>query len=101
MALAISSVPTFKDSGQEFRGHLTIAASSTYDTGGQTLSFKHIKIKTKSKPTYGIGHASNGALCQYDVANDKVLLWNGTTEFANGGSLTGVTLQMTFWFPKA
>lgn len=101
MALAISSVPTFKDSGQEFRGHLVVGASGTYDTGGQTLSFKHQKIKTKSKPTFGIGYASNGALATYDIANNKVQLWNGTTEFSNGGSLTGVSIQMSFWFPKA
>ncbi len=98
---AISSVRTFKDSGQEFRGNLVIGASGTYTTGGDAMSFKHVKVKTKSKPTFGMGVASNGATAFYDVANNKITLWDGTTQFASGGSLTGVTLDMSFWFPKA
>ena len=101
MALAISSVTAFNDAGREFRGELTIAASSTYTTGGQTLSFKNAKIKTASKPTFGIGFTKTGYLALYDVANDKVMLWNGTTEFASGGDLTGVVVYMSFFFPKA
>lgn len=101
MALAISTVTNFKDCGQEYRGEITIAASGTYDTGGQTLSFKSQKIKTKSKPTYGMGFTKTGYMAVYDKANDKVMLWNGTTEFSNGGSLTNVVVYMTFWFPKA
>lgn len=100
MSLAISSVPDFKDCGQEFRATINVAASSTYTTGGQTMSFKHTKIKTASKPTFGIGFTPTGYLATYDVANDKILLWNGTTEFASGGDLTGVTACMTFFFPK-
>lgn len=101
MALAISAVTTFKDSGQEFHAAVTVAASSTYTTGGQTLSFKTAKIKTKAKPTFGIGFTKTGYLALYDVVNNKVLLFNGTTEFASGGDLTGVVAYMTFWFPKA
>lgn len=98
---SITTVRTFKDSGQEFRGNLVIAASGTYTTGGDVMSFKHIKVKTKAKPTFGIGVASNGATVFYDVTNDKIQLWDGTTQFASGGSLTSVTLDVSFWFPKA
>lgn len=101
MAFAITTVDTFKDSGQEFRATITVGASGTYTTSGDTLSFKHAKIKTRSKPSFGMGVASNGASAIYDKANDKVLLWDGTTQFASGGSLTGVSVVMTFWFPKA
>ena len=101
MSLAISSVTDFKDSGQEFRATINVAASSTYTTGGQVMSFKHAKIKTGSLPTFGIGFSATGHLAVYDVANNKILLWNGTTEFASGGDLTGVTACMTFFFPKA
>lgn len=101
MSLAISAVPNFKDCGQEFRAEITVAASSTYTTGGQTMSFKNAKIKTASKPTFGIGFTKTGYLALYDVANDKVLLFNGTTEFASGGDLTGVVAYMSFYFPKA
>lgn len=101
MALAISSVTDFKDCGQEFRATINVAASSTYTTNGQNLSFKHPKIKTAALPTYGIGFTETGHLAVYDVTNDKVLLWNGTTEFSSGGDLTGVIAHMIFFFPKA
>ena len=74
--------------------------AEVFTTGGQTMSFKHTKIKTASKPTFGIGFTPTGYLATYDVANDKILLRNGTTEFASGGDLTGVTARMTFFFPK-
>jgi hypothetical protein len=101
MALAISSVTDFKDCGQEFRATINIAASGTYTTGGQVMSFKNTKIKTASLPTFGIGFSAAGHLAAYDVANNKILLWNGTTQFTSGGDLTDVTACMTFFFPKA
>lgn len=101
MALAISAVTTFKDSGQEFRATVTVQGSSTYTTGGQAVSFKHPKIKTKAKPSYGIGFSKAGWMAVYDVANNKVMIWNGTTEFGSGADVSSVVLYMTFWFPKA
>ena len=103
MALAISAVTNFKDSGQEFRGETTLTGSGTYTTNGETVDWTTSytqKIKTRSKPTFGIGFTLTGYLAVYDVANDKVMLWNGTTEFTNGASLVGVTVYMTFFFPK-
>jgi hypothetical protein len=100
MALAITTVDTFKDSGQEFHAVLTLGASGTYTTGGETLSFLNGKIKTQSKPTFGMGYTTAGWLAVYDTANDKVMLWNGTTQFSSGGNLSGITVYMTFWFPK-
>lgn len=100
MALAITSVPDFKDCGQEFRVTAVIDGSSTYATGGQTVSWKHVKIKSSEDPTFGIGYTTAGYLAIYNVATDKVSLWNGTTEFSNGGSLTGVSIRMSLYFPK-
>jgi len=100
VAYAIDTVPSFKDSGQEFHAIINIDASGTYTTGGDAMSFKHTAIKTKAKPKFGMGVASNGATAIYDVANDKILLWNGTTQFSSGGSLTGVTIIMSFYFQK-
>lgn len=101
MALAISSVNSFKDSGQEFHAIVTIAASSTYTPGGQVLSFLNQKIKTTAEPLFGMGYTTAGYTAIYDAANNKVSLWNGTTEFASGGDLTGIVVYMSFWFPKA
>lgn len=101
MAFAIGTVPSFKDSGQEFHAIVNVSASGTYTTNGDAMSFKHRAIKTKAKPKFGIGVASNGASAIYDVANNKILLWDGTTQFASGGSLSGVTIAMQFFFPKA
>ena len=100
MALAITSVPDFKDCGQEFRATVVIAGSDNYATGGQTMSWKKIQIKSSENPTFGIGYSTAGWLAIYDVANDKVSLWNGTTEYGNGVSLAGVTVRMSLHFPK-
>lgn len=103
MALAISAVTNFKDTGQEFRAEVTIAGSGTYATGGNTVDWTTSltqKIKSNKAPTFGIGFTLTGYLAVYDVANDKVMLWNGTTEFTNGASLVGVTVYMTFFFPR-
>lgn len=100
MALAIDDVISFKDSGQENHAIVTIAGSGTYDTGGQTVSWKKQLIKSRRKPTFGTGYTTSGYAAIYDVANNKVKLFNGTTEFSNGGSLTGVSIRMSLTFPK-
>jgi hypothetical protein len=101
MALAISAVTNAKDCGQEYRIEATLGASGTYTTGGETVTWKNAKIKTAKKPTFGMGFTTAGWLAVYDVANNKVMLWNGTTQFSSGGSLTGITVYMSLYFPKS
>ncbi len=102
MSFSITSVDAFKDCGQHFMAVVTLGCgTSTYTTGGDALSTKVAKIKTKATPFFGHGMASNGATAFYIPATKKVQLWDGTTQFASGGALTGVTVTMQLLIPKA
>lgn len=100
--LSLSSVNSFTDSGQEFVLDCVVGFAGTYTTGGDDAStlFKDDTVKVRSYPKSGFGITPTGYSLYLDTTNKKISLWNGSTEFSSGGSLTGVTAAARFYFKK-
>lgn len=87
--MAFTMTCTLYDEGQTIRGESYITLSGTYSTGGVDVSGQW-KGYFYGFPRMGLFANLAGWNVVLDVANKKLLLWNGTTEFTNGGDLTGI-----------
>jgi hypothetical protein len=112
MATTVGSIitryPTL-DTGKELVVIGTLAFSGNYSTGGVDISatFKTADIKTTQKPDRLTVEGIGIYIYQFDRANNKLLIRDGSSSNAQiaastlPAGVTGDTVSFTAWFPKS
>jgi len=94
-------------SATEIMVHAVLTGSGSYATNGDTINFGssfgligHGKTTPDQPTAIYFSPSSGGHSAFYDKANNKVKVFNGTTEIANTTSLSAFTFPCIIFFTQ-